>query len=133
MGIVFSRSFFSFSCEIEEIINGCLLKVKGQYENVHLVFVNVYAPTNGMDRIAVLSGLCDTIRNCSSDEYLFLGGYFNCTENPKLDRNYQKPNPVSSGRFRLKHMSCQICGGFFIKAATLTQWASPIISCSVFI
>lgn len=48
----------------------------------------------GWDIIAVLNVLCDTIRTCS-DEYLFLGGDFNCTENPRLDRN-----PASSRRFR---------------------------------
>ena len=100
VGIVFSRSFLPFSCEVEEIIKGCLLKVKAQFENITVVFVNVYAPTKGVDRLAVLDVLCDTIRNCSSDEYLFLGGDFNCTENPKLDRNHQEPHPASSRRFR---------------------------------
>ena len=76
------------------------MKVKAQYENVTVVFINVYAPTNGLDRLTVLDVLCDTIKNCSSEEYLFLGGDFNCTENPKLDRNHQEPHPASSCRFR---------------------------------
>lgn len=31
---------------------GVLLKVKADYENVKLVFLNVYAPTNLVERIA---------------------------------------------------------------------------------
>lgn len=100
VGIVFSRSFLPFSYEVEEIIKGCLLKVKAQYENITVVFINIYAPTNRMNRLAVLDILSDTIKNCSSEEHLFLGGDFNCTENPKLDRNHQEPHPASSQRLK---------------------------------
>lgn len=48
----------------------------------------------------VLDVLCDTIRSCSPEEYLILGGDFNCTEHPDTDRNHQEPHSASSHRFR---------------------------------
>ena len=46
VGILFSRSFLPGSFVTEEIIPGVLLKVKAIFENIKLVFLNVYAPLN---------------------------------------------------------------------------------------
>ena len=78
---------------------GVLLKVTAQYEKVKLVFLNVYAPTNGVDRVAFLNILSDAIEACG-DDYMFLGGDFNCTVDPTLDRNHPEPHPASSHRIR---------------------------------
>lgn len=99
VGIMFSRSFLPASCEVQEIIKGAPSKVRVQYEKVNMVFINVYAPPNGIERMSILSVLCNTIRECKY-EYLFLGGDFNCTENPVLDRNHLKPHSAYSCRFR---------------------------------
>ena len=82
----------------EEIIPGVLLKVKATFENVQVVFLNVYAPTNGLERMAFLNILNDTVKNCDDNDFMFLGGDFNCTETPLLDRNHQEPHPASSSR-----------------------------------
>lgn len=97
---MFSKNFLPVSREAEEIIKGCLLKVKVKYEHVTFVFLNVYAPTKGVDRMGFLDVLCDTVKVSSDDEYLFLCGDFNCTENPPLDRNHIEPHPASSRRLR---------------------------------
>ena len=77
-----------------------LLKVKAQYENVKLVILNVYAPTIGVDRMAFLNILCDTVGACDSDDFMFLGGGFNCNKNPTIDRNHTEPHAASSRRIR---------------------------------
>lgn len=83
------------SCEAKEIIKGRLLWIRVQYEHVTLVFVNLYAPINRVERV-FLNALWDTISGYSSDEYLFMGGDFTCTEQPHLDKNHQEPYPPSS-------------------------------------
>lgn len=80
VGIVFSKNFLPVSCKAEEIIKGCLLKIKVKYENVNFVFINVYGPTKGVDRMGFLNVLCHTVKDSCDDEYLFLCGDFNCTE-----------------------------------------------------
>ena len=43
--------------------------------------------------------LCDVVHKCA-DDYSFLRGDFNCTEDFKLDRNHLEPHPASSARLR---------------------------------
>ena len=102
VGILFARSFVPFSFKVTEIIPGVLLKVQAEFENIKLVFLNVYAPTNGVDRVAFLNILDDVLKSCG-DDFMFLGGDFNCTENPTLDRNHPEPHPAS--RRRLKQLT----------------------------
>ena len=72
-GVLFARSFLPVSFDVDEIVPGVLLKVTAQYEKVKLVFLNVYAPTNGVDRVAFLNILSDAIEACGDDS-MFLGG-----------------------------------------------------------
>ena len=51
MGISFARKFLPISFTVDEVIWGDLLKIKAVFENVKLVFLNVYDPTNPMARI----------------------------------------------------------------------------------
>lgn len=88
----FSRGFLPASCEVEEVIKGCLLKLKVQYENVKMLLINVYAPCNAAERLHVLSVLCETVFICGADS--------NCAENPHLDRNHQEPYRASSYRLQ---------------------------------
>ena len=60
-----------------------------------LFFINIYAPTKGTDRLWFLDTLGEVIIQCDNDEYLFLGGDFNCTEDYRLDRNNLEPHPAS--------------------------------------
>ena len=52
VGILFAQSFLPFSFTVDEVVPGVLLKVKAVFENVKLVFLNVYTPTNAVDRVA---------------------------------------------------------------------------------
>lgn len=100
VGILFAQSFLPFSFTVDEVVPGVLLKVKAVFENVKLVFLNVYTPTNAVDRVAFLNILSDCVKNCEDDGFMFLGGDFNCTEDPTLDRNHPEPHPPSSHTLR---------------------------------
>lgn len=94
VGILFSKDFIPISLVTEEIVEGRLLKIHAVFENVKLIFINVYAPTVGTERVMFLNILNDVIRNCSDDCYMILGGDFNCTA-ACVDRNHIEPHGPS--------------------------------------
>ncbi len=98
VGILFSRSFLLLSFDVEEIIPGVVIKVNAIFENIKLVLLNVYVPANGLERMTFLNSLDDAVKNCDENDFMFLGGDFNCTETPLLDRNHSEPHPASSSR-----------------------------------
>ena len=105
VGILFVQSYLPFSFTVSFtllllMIPGVLLKVKAVFENVKLVFLNVYTPTNAADRVAFLNILSDCDKNCEDDGFMFLGGDFSCTEKSTLDRNHPEPHPPSSHTLR---------------------------------
>ena len=65
------RVFLPFSFTVHEIIPGVLLKVKAVFENVKCVFLNVYAPTNAVERTAFLNFLNDCVRDCENYGFMF--------------------------------------------------------------
>ena len=99
VGILFSKAFSPHSVELHHVMAGYVLMVKAFYKNVKMVFLCVYAPVLSMNRMTFLNALCD---GGVSDEYLFLGGDYNCTADAALDRNHLEPHPASSAR--LKHL-----------------------------
>lgn len=80
VAVLFSKNFKPNSYEVEEIIKGRLLKVRAVFENHVFVFICVYVPTSGVERMLFLNTLNLTLQNCDSEEFLFLGGDFNCSE-----------------------------------------------------
>ena len=86
---------FRSSVQVEHVIIGRLLLIKARFEQFNVVFINVYAPTNGTERKLFLEKIADELNRCNSEDYLFLGGDFNCTENAALDRNHAEPHPAS--------------------------------------
>ena len=51
VGILFSNNFKPFSYNEEVVVEGRLLKVKTQYEDLKMFFINIYAPTKGTERL----------------------------------------------------------------------------------
>ncbi|KAJ4947763.1 hypothetical protein JOQ06_009796 [Pogonophryne albipinna] len=95
VAILFARGFTPFSCTVDEVIPGHLLKINAEFEKVKICFINIYAPSVGAERLLFFEKLKHTLSTCDNGEYLFLGGDFNCTENPVLDRNHQEPHAAS--------------------------------------
>lgn len=58
VGILSSPQFKPQSAELHHIMDGHILMAKAVYEGVKLVFLCVYAPVLGRDRINFLNVLC---------------------------------------------------------------------------
>lgn len=129
VGVLFSKGFRLCSFEVEEIMSGHILKIKVQYEHTKLIFVNVYAPILAGDRMRFLDVLSDVLHDCTED-FLWLGGDFNCTENPKLDRNHLEPHPASSAKLRRLMESYELMDvwrSFHMDDRQHTPESSPVI------
>lgn len=94
VAVMFSRTFVPQSHSVQEIIRGRLLKIRATFENNVFVFICVYAPTSGGDRVAFLKRLSTVIRDCSPSDFVLIGGDLNCTAD-KLDRNHAEPHTLS--------------------------------------
>ena len=95
VGFLLSKSFIPVSLEVEHFIEGRLLLMRARFDLFTAVFINVYAPTIGTERKLFLQKVNDVLNGCASEDFLFLGGDFNCTENAALDGNHAEPHPVS--------------------------------------
>ncbi len=96
---------------MEEVVAGILIIIRAKFEKYKMFFINVYAPTNGTERVIFLNSIDTILQNCKTDEYVFLGGDFNCTENELLDRNHVEPHATSSRVLRKlieTHSLCDI-------------------------
>ena len=94
VGILFARSFTPVSYEVHSKVEGRLIMVKAKFEKCNIVFINLYAPVNGQERAIVLNDLNDLLLNCNSEDFLCLGGDFNCTQDER-DRNHVEPHKPS--------------------------------------
>lgn len=94
VAILFARRFTPCSVTVEEIVKGRLLKIQALFENHVFVFICLYAPNLPIERIDFFDVLCATLKKCNSDDYLFLGGDFNCVEK-NVDRNHVEPHMPS--------------------------------------
>ena len=92
VALLFSRDFIPKSYEMEEIVKGRLMLVRAKYELFTMVFINVYAPNVGPARVLFLNELTKVLSQCEPEEFLFLSGDYNCTENDHLDRNHIEPH-----------------------------------------
>lgn len=95
VAVLFARGFIPKSHTVEERIKGRLLVVRANYELFNLVFINIYAPNSGPARVQFLNELSAVLSECESEEFLFLGGDFNCTQDDELDRNHREPHAAS--------------------------------------
>jgi len=95
VAVLFQKHIKPISYEVEHIVEGQLLKVRVKFEKFVLVFVNIYAPVHGPERVYFIQKLSDALSSFEQEEYMFMGGDFNCTENHKVDRNHKEPHMAS--------------------------------------
>ena len=100
VGLLFSSAFTPNSFNVENIVQGRCLLVKASFDHFNLVFINIYAPNVGAERKNFLEKIGERMGDCGSDDYVFLGGDFNCTENDLLDRNHKEPHQASQQTLR---------------------------------
>lgn len=92
VAIMFSRDALPHSCQAQELVRGRLLMVTAHFDSNVIVFLNVYAPTNGAERVTFLGKVDEALKSLGSEPLLFIGGDFNCTEDDKVDRNHIEPH-----------------------------------------
>ena len=106
--ILFSKGFLPLSYEVEEVVEGRLLKVRARYENINMCLINVYAPVVTVERVCFLETLSNTIEKCNKEDYLFIAGDFNCTVSD-LDRNHQEPHIASRTFLKRLIVTNELC------------------------
>ncbi len=92
---------FSPRCRVNilsksEVVKGRLLVLKVEIKNRVFDLINVYAPTTGRERIAFFLKFKDVISSLVSDDFLIIGGDWNCTLDFTCDRNGEEPHFMSA-------------------------------------
>lgn len=95
VGILFSKDFEPVAHHVDEVVPEHLQRFCVVFESVKMFFIDVYAPTLPSERLLFLDTLHTVLHNCNSEEYVVVGGDFNFTENPSLDRNHPEPHAAS--------------------------------------
>ena len=81
----------------EEIVKGRLLAVNAEILGTSYIFINIYAPNVGAERIALFEKLNQKLLNLAAyDVFIVIGGDWNCTLNFTVDRNGEEPHPKSA-------------------------------------
>lgn len=96
VAILFSADLNVRILSINELENGRLLLIKAKIKERSFVFVNIYAPNIGKDRIKLFETLKNTLVSLSQEDFLIIGGDFNCTLDFVIDRNGEEPHPASA-------------------------------------
>ncbi len=76
-----------------------------------------------MKGLCFLNKLRESLENCEPEEFLFIGGDFNCTENDVIDRNHNEPHKESQRVLQeiINIRICMIFGGCGIKHKDSTR------------
>ncbi len=90
-----------------EVVKGCLLVLKVEIKNRVFDPVNDYAPTTGRERIAFFLKLKDVISSLINDDFLIIGGDWNCTLDFTCDRDGEEPTFMSAVSLRDKEIIIQ--------------------------
>lgn len=94
VAILFSES--GNILKVEEIVKGRLLLTQIEYKGIEFVFVKVYAPNNGPERLEFFMGLRNVIEKYDDNACLILEGDWNCTIDFVVDRSGEEPHNKSS-------------------------------------
>lgn len=92
VAIVFSPTAKVKIISKQELEPGQLLAVGVELNGLLVVFVNIYAPNSGFGRINVFKKLELFLKQKQLEDLIILGGDWNCTLDPSLDRKGEEPN-----------------------------------------
>ncbi len=122
VAILFSKNMTPVSFESVEIEKGRFLKVIVKFEKIVMVFLNIYAPNSGVERVLFLNLVNTTLKSLNTDDFLVLGGDFNCTENDKVDRNHLEPHVASQRVIKQLVQTFDLCDIWRKMHKTLRQY-----------
>ena len=95
VAVVFRAAAAVTVISTKEVLQGRLLLVQAQVQDVVFTFVNIYAPNVGADRVSFFQTLKDQLMTHLQDQ-LVVGGDFNCTLDFTMDRVGEEPHPQSA-------------------------------------
>lgn len=81
------------TCEVEE---GRVQIVQATIKETSFVFINVYAYNSGAGRIELFQKLNSKLKQFNNSSVIVVGGDWNCTTHPSVDRNAGEPHPPSA-------------------------------------
>ena len=83
------------SCVFLEIVKGRFISLELVINNFHFTLFNVYAPCESAERRAFFASVIYHLQTVDPNHCVCIGGDFNCTFDPKIDRNTAEPHPES--------------------------------------
>lgn len=78
-----------------EDVPGRLLVVRAEIRIFFFLFVNIYAPNSGADRVQFFTKLGNILKQQQDGDVIVLGGDWNCTLDFTQDRNGEEPHSQS--------------------------------------
>ena len=75
-----------------EVVAGRALVVRAQIQDISFVFINVYSPTSGPDRLLFFKEISQFLEHCDPTDCIVVGGDWNCTLKPGVDRTGKEPH-----------------------------------------
>uniref|UniRef100_A0A674NTS8 Endonuclease/exonuclease/phosphatase domain-containing protein n=1 Tax=Takifugu rubripes TaxID=31033 RepID=A0A674NTS8_TAKRU len=79
-----------------EIAAGRALAVRAEVQGFVFCLINIYAPSQGSDRLDLFQKVSSFLEQCGQDECVVMGGDWNCTTDVTLDRIGQEPHLQSA-------------------------------------
>lgn len=105
-----------------EVVKGRLLVVRAAIEGSVYCFVNVYAPNNGAERVRFYTQLQNELM-LHQQEYIIVGGDFNCTLDFTVDRIGEEPHPQSSQALKNAILHLDLLDSFRVKHPQSKQFS----------
>jgi len=96
VAVYIQPSFCSPSVVFNEIIKGYLISLTFTHNGFKHTVLNVYAPSDSTERLAFYTHLETSLVHIDFVGLVCLGGDFNCTMDPAIDRNGEEPHPASA-------------------------------------
>ncbi len=97
VAILFSKHLDLNILSTIELEKGRILMVIVEIKELKFLFINVYAPNVGLQRIELFGRLkTEIIKHVDEGMCVIMGGDWNCTTNFVLDRNGEEPHSPSS-------------------------------------
>lgn len=95
VAVLFSKSLKVKILNCITIINGRGLMVNAEIEGLSYLFINVYSPNIGTERVEFFKNITESLKQSACD-YMILGGDWNCTVDFNNDRLSEEPHLQSS-------------------------------------
>ncbi|KAL6484118.1 hypothetical protein MHYP_G00061630 [Metynnis hypsauchen] len=96
VAVFFSRRLGIGHLHVSELEQGRLLLVQVDIRGTGFLFVNVYAPNHGGERVRLFRKLRAALQRYSDTLSVVMGGDWNCTTDFTLDRNGEEPHSGSA-------------------------------------